>query len=151
MLQAVHLLMIAVHLKILLQLLMDVVLIVLQVRYHNIIIKSLIKIIVNFFTFIEISAQQCRPIVDFIGVFEVDQCKSQEVVNVTMCEGQCTSASVFSVESGNFVKQCSCCSATETEEKTVNLTCPDGSTVPYSYKIATKCSCGATTCGSAKP
>ena len=83
--------------------------------------------------------------------FEQDGCTSQEKINVTMCEGQCTSASVFSIESGSFVKQCSCCSAVETEEKTIDLVCPGGGTLAYTYKVATKCECGATTCGVGLP
>ncbi len=88
---------------------------------------------------------------DFVDEFERGGCKSREKVNVTMCEGQCTSASVYSAESGKFEKQCSCCSAMETEDRQVDLVCPDGSVEKYTYKIATKCACGATTCGVGLP
>jgi len=95
--------------------------------------------------------QNCRPVVDFVDEFEFGGCKSQGKVNVTMCEGQCTSASVFSVDTGKFEKQCSCCSTQTTEDRTVQLVCPDGSTKDYIYQVATSCACGATTCGAGLP
>jgi len=95
--------------------------------------------------------QNCRPVVDYVEEFELGGCKSQGKVNVTMCEGQCTSASVFSIDSGKFEKQCSCCSTVKTEDRTVDLVCPDGSKKEYVYKIATECKCGATTCGTGLP
>merc|ERR1712157_297479 len=61
-------------------------------------------------------------------------------------EGSCTSQSVFSFESGNFTKQCSCCSTQEVEDRTVDLVCPDGSTKTISYQTATSCGCASKKC-----
>jgi len=97
------------------------------------------------------TATGCRPVIDFVEQFEQDGCVSVGKVNVTMCEGQCTSSSVFSMDKGSFQKQCSCCSAVETEEKSVDLVCPDGSIKKYKYQVATQCKCGATTCGAGLP
>uniref|UniRef100_F6TIX8 CTCK domain-containing protein n=1 Tax=Ciona intestinalis TaxID=7719 RepID=F6TIX8_CIOIN len=91
---------------------------------------------------------KCRPVSDFFEEIEHDGCRSAEKVNVTMCEGQCTSASVFSSSTGGFEKQCSCCSTMKTEKRTVDLTCPDMSTKVYVYEVALECACHATACGS---
>uniref|UniRef100_H2Y887 von Willebrand factor n=1 Tax=Ciona savignyi TaxID=51511 RepID=H2Y887_CIOSA len=91
---------------------------------------------------------KCRPVSDFFEEMEHGGCKSAEKVNVTMCEGQCTSASVFSSEAGVFQKQCSCCSTIKTEKRTVDLVCPDLSTKVYVYEVALECACHATACGS---
>ncbi|XP_078495661.1 uncharacterized protein LOC445660 [Ciona intestinalis] len=91
---------------------------------------------------------KCRPVSDFFEEIEHDGCRSADKVNVTMCEGQCTSASVFSSSTGGFEKQCSCCSTMKTEKRTVDLTCPDMSTKVYVYEVALECACHATACGS---
>jgi hypothetical protein len=94
---------------------------------------------------------KCRPINDFFEEIEFDGCRSTERVNVTMCGGQCTSASVFSSALGRFQKQCSCCSAVKTEERKIDLTCPDDSIKTYTYEVATECSCHATSCDAGDP
>ncbi|XP_077966609.1 von Willebrand factor-like [Styela clava] len=88
----------------------------------------------------------CTPTVDFNEELEVDGCKSTEKVEMTMCHGSCTSGSIFSSEAGSFQKQCTCCTAINTETRTTNLTCPDGSTKSHTYQVATECACQSSQC-----
>jgi len=74
-------------------------------------------------------------------------CTSAGKVNVTMCEGACKSASIFSSEAGVFQKQCSCCSMVKSDKRSVDLQCPDGSTEVYVYEVALECECHSSACG----
>merc|ERR1712117_888831 len=77
---------------------------------------------------------------------EINGCVSDEVVEMTLCSGECTSASVFSEALNMYHKQCSCCTATATTTKTVNMTCPDGRKFTHDIVVATECSCMASKC-----
>lgn len=101
--------------------------------------------------FAEPTNEGCRPVHDFYEEIEHGGCRSASKVNITMCEGQCTSASVFSSEAGTFQKQCSCCSTVKTEKRTVDLLCPDSSTKVYEYEVALECQCHATACSADDP
>jgi len=76
----------------------------------------------------------------------IDECTSETAVEISICEGACVSSSMYSFESGNFTRICSCCHAQETEIKTVQLTCPDNSVKTVSYMSATHCGCRSRKC-----
>jgi len=76
----------------------------------------------------------------------IDECTSETAVEMSVCEGACVSSSVYSFESGNFTRTCSCCHAQETEIKMVQLTCPDNSVKTVSYMSATQCGCRSRKC-----
>jgi len=92
------------------------------------------------------AAKECQPMKTTYETVELDGCVAQEPLDIMTCEGSCTSQSVFSFESGNFTKQCSCCSTQEVEDRTVDLVCPDGSTKTISYQTATSCGCASKKC-----
>uniref|UniRef100_H2Y4W6 von Willebrand factor n=1 Tax=Ciona savignyi TaxID=51511 RepID=H2Y4W6_CIOSA len=88
----------------------------------------------------------CMPKQNAPEYLTLDGCTSVEQVCISTCEGSCVSKSIYSLESNNFTKACSCCSTSETEERTAEFSCPDGSTKTVTYKVATKCSCQASKC-----
>jgi len=92
------------------------------------------------------AAKECQPHKTTYDTVELDGCVAQEPLDIMTCEGSCTSQSVFSFESGNFTKQCSCCSTQEVEDRTVDLVCPDGSTKTITYQTATSCGCASKKC-----
>jgi hypothetical protein len=93
-----------------------------------------------------ITEEGCSVKVDYKDNIEIDGCVSDEVVEMTLCSGECTSASVFSEALNMYHKQCSCCTATATTTKTVNMTCPDGRKFAHDIVVATECSCMASKC-----
>ncbi|CAM9428192.1 unnamed protein product [Lampetra planeri] len=72
---------------------------------------------------------------------EANGCVSETPVNMTQCDGQCSSQSVYSAASNAYQKECSCCSALETVTLTATLLCPDGSRVLHAYEAVTRCAC----------
>jgi len=92
------------------------------------------------------ATKECQPQKTTYDTVELDGCVAQAPLDIMTCEGSCTSQSVFSFESGNFTKQCSCCSTMETEDRTVDLVCPDGSTKTITYQTATSCGCASKKC-----
>jgi len=88
----------------------------------------------------------CGVKIDYTDYIEVDGCVSDEQVDMTLCSGTCTSASVWSEAINSYHKQCSCCTATSTETKDVKMTCPDGRKYTHQLVVATQCSCMASKC-----
>ena len=88
----------------------------------------------------------CAIVAGVEDLLTVDGCVSEEKIAIDTCEGSCVSKSIYSIESNNFTKQCSCCSAIETEERTADLKCPDGSKKTVTYKVAMKCGCHSSKC-----
>ena len=88
----------------------------------------------------------CDVKIDYTDYVEVDGCVSDEQIDMTLCSGECTSASVWSDAVNSYHKQCSCCTATATVTKKVNMTCPDGSKKIHELVVATECSCMASKC-----
>merc|ERR1739838_857223 len=76
----------------------------------------------------------------------IDGCTSSGDVELSICEGACVSSSHYSFEAQNFTKICSCCHASTTELRTVDLTCPDQSIKTITYRSATECGCRSKKC-----
>ncbi|XP_066524932.1 mucin-2-like [Hoplias malabaricus] len=72
-----------------------------------------------------------------------NECQSENIVDLTHCEGDCTSYSKYSELSSS---SCSCCQAARTSNRTVNLKCLNGDTVPHIYIHVEECSCSQTKC-----
>ncbi|CAN7937256.1 unnamed protein product, partial [Ixodes hexagonus] len=70
---------------------------------------------------------------------------SESIQDLTECKGQCYSSTIFSPDTNNFVSSCRCCTMTKAVQKTVTLTCTDGSKIQKQYQNPTECGC--TTCG----
>ena len=81
-------------------------------------------------------------------VFTVEDCSSVQPINVTVCEGSCSSGTVLmeTFSSVGTEKSCSCCTGVEFETKNVELLCPGGFQVSHQMRRITKCQCNATQC-----
>ncbi|XP_066524931.1 mucin-2-like [Hoplias malabaricus] len=72
-----------------------------------------------------------------------NECQSENMVDLTHCAGDCTSYSKYSELSAS---SCSCCQAARTSNRTVNMKCLNGDTVPHTYFHVEECSCSQTKC-----
>ncbi|XP_058858203.1 mucin-2 isoform X1 [Acipenser ruthenus] len=73
-------------------------------------------------------------------------CHSNSAVELTSCGGSCGTYSMYSSESNSMMHSCTCCRETKTSEKTITLSCPDSTTVDYSYIYVEECGCQNTEC-----
>ncbi|XP_051978532.1 intestinal mucin-like protein [Xyrauchen texanus] len=85
---------------------------------------------------------QVKTVHDFILHKE---CQSERKIDLTFCEGDCSSSSMYS-ELG--VSICSCCQATRTSNRTVALGCVNGDKVTHTYVHVEQCGCSKTNCHS---
>ncbi|XP_075711180.1 mucin-19 [Rhinoderma darwinii] len=75
---------------------------------------------------------------DYIEIY----CSSY--VKMAKCSGECNEAILrYDTDMHKVVNDCYCCKDETTEERTVELTCDDGSTRSYTYNHITSCSCHA--------
>uniref|UniRef100_A0A3B4AGM8 CTCK domain-containing protein n=2 Tax=Periophthalmus magnuspinnatus TaxID=409849 RepID=A0A3B4AGM8_9GOBI len=79
-------------------------------------------------------------------VIEVNDCKSDQPVNMTYCFGQCGSSSKYSASANSMLQKCECCQVTSTTQRQVALKCSDGSRVDHTYTLATGCACSPSQC-----
>ncbi|KAM9149379.1 mucin-5AC-like [Pangshura tecta] len=73
-------------------------------------------------------------------------CNSSEPVELTYCEGNCDTSSIYSLEANVMQHKCKCCQEIKTSKRQVTLSCPDGSTTDYSYIHVEQCDCAGTEC-----
>lgn len=74
-------------------------------------------------------------------------CVSSVNVEITSCSGSCGTSSMYSAEANALVHSCSCCQEKSTQERKVELTCPDGKKIVQSYIYIESCSCQIIDCG----
>ncbi|KAJ1178579.1 hypothetical protein NDU88_003824 [Pleurodeles waltl] len=67
-------------------------------------------------------------------------------VEMSYCEGTCTSSSKFSSVKGRMEQICTCCQEVKTSRKMKQLACPDGSSIDHTYFTADACDCQSTAC-----
>ncbi|XP_051889549.1 mucin-2-like [Pristis pectinata] len=67
-------------------------------------------------------------------------------INMAKCQGSCPGKFEFDTVTNSMIKECSCCQATRTENRTVNLNCGNGDSVPYNYTYITACKCNSNNC-----
>ncbi|KAL8169986.1 UNVERIFIED_CONTAM: hypothetical protein K2H54_061204, partial [Gekko kuhli] len=65
---------------------------------------------------------------------------------LTYCEGNCSTSSKYSSEMNVMEHSCKCCQEVKTSKQHVALSCPDGSTVDYSYIQVEECDCLSSQC-----
>ncbi|RXM94017.1 Mucin-2 [Acipenser ruthenus] len=66
---------------------------------------------------------------------------------VKVSDTQLNSGSLrFSPETHYMMHSCTCCRETKTSEKKITLSCPDNTTVDYSYIYVEECGCQNTEC-----
>ncbi|XP_030058319.1 mucin-2 [Microcaecilia unicolor] len=67
-------------------------------------------------------------------------------VDLAFCEGVCNSSSKYSDVTSMMEKECTCCQELKISKREVQLTCPDGSSIGYSYIYVDECGCKGTVC-----
>ncbi|KAG5839956.1 hypothetical protein ANANG_G00210800 [Anguilla anguilla] len=77
---------------------------------------------------------------------EKNGCKTTEPVEVNSCEGNCATSSMYSVEANSMVHACSCCQEMSTSSKEVEMACPDGTKISYTYTYVETCGCKPLEC-----
>ncbi|XP_060543722.1 mucin-5B-like [Pantherophis guttatus] len=70
-----------------------------------------------------------------------NECVSPETVELTYCEGTCSSSSVYSQKEKAFQHKCNCCQEFKSHKKEVTLTCLNGTTIIYDYLYVDECKC----------
>ncbi|XP_050813146.1 mucin-5AC-like [Gopherus flavomarginatus] len=79
-------------------------------------------------------------------VIRHNECNSSVPVELTYCEGNCDTSSIYSLEANVMQHKCKCCQEVKTSKRQVTLSCPDGSTTDYSYIHVEQCDCAGTEC-----
>ncbi|XP_052092501.1 mucin-5AC-like [Mytilus californianus] len=88
-----------------------------------------------------------------VGFFTVTNsigitCKNTDPVQDLMeCSGYCSSHAQYTAIMQGFNNKCNCCQPTTTSDKTVKLTCTDGTTMNKTYKVPDTCGCQACSAG----
>lgn len=89
---------------------------------------------------------ECRRTVGLLNYIRVDDCQSEEKIELTYCEGKCGSKSVYSLEKHKVENECVCCSATGTVPMNVSLRCANGTQTHHQVLAVTGCDCMSHTC-----
>ncbi|XP_059391921.1 mucin-2-like [Carassius carassius] len=88
----------------------------------------------------QIKGCQVQTVLDYINH---NDCQSEKKMDLTFCGGDCASFSRYT-EPG--LSTCTCCQATRSSNRTVNLGCINGDIVPYMYIHVEECACRRTNC-----
>uniref|UniRef100_A0A3B4EJ56 von Willebrand factor n=1 Tax=Pygocentrus nattereri TaxID=42514 RepID=A0A3B4EJ56_PYGNA len=91
---------------------------------------------------------ECRRMVGLLNYVKIDDCQSEEKLELSYCEGQCRSKSVYSLEKNRVENQCVCCAAKGTLPLSVSLRCANGTHIPHQVLTVTGCDCQAHACPS---
>lgn len=89
---------------------------------------------------------ECRRTVGTLNYIRVDDCQSEQQIELHYCEGKCHSKSMFSLESSAVEQECVCCAAMETEPLSVPLRCSNGTLTQHSVLSVTRCDCHTQHC-----
>ncbi|XP_077177562.1 mucin-5AC [Paroedura picta] len=73
-------------------------------------------------------------------------CVASSPIPLTYCEGNCSTSSIYSAESNSMQHTCKCCQEVKTSKQHVDLRCPDGSIVDYTYIQVEECDCLSNQC-----
>ncbi|XP_066540767.1 von Willebrand factor [Hoplias malabaricus] len=92
------------------------------------------------------SEPECKRMLGLLDYIKVDDCQSEEKMELSYCEGQCSSKSVYSLEKDRVESQCVCCSATGTLPLSVSLRCPNGTHTTHKVLTVTGCDCQSHAC-----
>ncbi|XP_056095227.1 mucin-2-like [Rhinichthys klamathensis goyatoka] len=88
----------------------------------------------------QVKGCKVKTVSDYINHMD---CQSEKKMDLTFCSGDCNS---FSRYTAPGLSSCSCCQATRSSNRTVNLGCVNGDIVAHSYIHVEECSCSRTNC-----
>ncbi|XP_056307734.1 mucin-2-like [Danio aesculapii] len=88
----------------------------------------------------QIKGCQVQSIRDFI---KHNDCQSEKKMDLAFCGGDCNS---FSRYANPGLSSCSCCQATRSSNRTVDLACVNGDIINHTYIHVEECSCSRTKC-----
>uniref|UniRef100_A0A669EW38 CTCK domain-containing protein n=2 Tax=Oreochromis TaxID=8139 RepID=A0A669EW38_ORENI len=76
----------------------------------------------------------------------VNGCQSAQEVDMPYCEGSCNTYTMYSEAAAVMEHSCSCCKEINFSNRTADLVCLNGDTVPYTYMYVEQCGCTKTDC-----
>ncbi|XP_005952623.1 intestinal mucin-like protein [Haplochromis burtoni] len=77
-------------------------------------------------------------------------CQSSQEVDMPYCEGSCNTYTMYSEAAAAMEHSCSCCKEINFSNRTIDLVCLNGDTVPYTYMYVEQCGCTKTDCTTAR-
>ncbi|XP_049330375.1 mucin-5B-like isoform X2 [Astyanax mexicanus] len=77
-------------------------------------------------------------------------CSSVHPVDITSCAGSCDTSSIYSMVANSMMHKCSCCQEMRTSSKEVQMNCPGGHQITYTYTYVEECGCHVTECNDHK-
>ncbi|KAM6936930.1 von Willebrand factor [Xenentodon cancila] len=84
---------------------------------------------------------ECRRTVGRLDYIRVDDCQSEQQIELRYCEGKCRSKSMYSLQSAAVEQDCVCCAAVETEPLDVPVLCSNGTRSHHTVLSVTACDC----------
>ncbi|XP_061630178.1 von Willebrand factor isoform X1 [Phyllopteryx taeniolatus] len=89
---------------------------------------------------------ECRSTVGTLNYVKVDNCQSEQQIELHYCEGKCRSKSMYSLQRAAVEQECVCCVATETEPVSVPVLCANGTRGYHTVLSVTACNCQSKQC-----
>eukprot|EP00066_Takifugu_rubripes_P015898 XP_011605164.1 PREDICTED: von Willebrand factor isoform X1 [Takifugu rubripes] len=89
---------------------------------------------------------ECKTTVGTLNYIKVDDCQSEQQIELHYCEGKCPSKSIYSLEKAAVEQQCVCCSAVKTEPLSVPILCTNGTRGHHTVLSVTACDCLSRQC-----
>uniref|UniRef100_A0A3Q4B0E0 von Willebrand factor n=1 Tax=Mola mola TaxID=94237 RepID=A0A3Q4B0E0_MOLML len=84
---------------------------------------------------------ECRRTAGILNYIRVDDCQSDQHIELHYCEGKCHSKSVYSLERAAVEQECVCCSAVGTEPLSIPVLCANGTRSHHTVLSVTACNC----------
>ncbi|XP_019745937.1 von Willebrand factor isoform X2 [Hippocampus comes] len=89
---------------------------------------------------------ECRRTAGTLNYVRVDDCQSEQQIELHYCEGKCRSKSMYSLQTAAVEQECVCCVATETEPVSVPVLCANGTRGHHTILSVTACNCQSKHC-----
>ncbi|XP_053283367.1 von Willebrand factor isoform X1 [Pleuronectes platessa] len=84
---------------------------------------------------------ECRRTVGTLNFIKVDDCQSEQQIELHYCEGKCRSKAMYSLERAAVEQECVCCAAVETEPLRVPVLCANNTRSHHTVLSVTACDC----------
>ncbi|MEQ2160965.1 hypothetical protein GOODEAATRI_004842, partial [Goodea atripinnis] len=89
---------------------------------------------------------ECRRTAGTLNYIKVDDCQSEQQIELHYCEGNCRSKSMYSLQSAAVEQDCVCCAAVKTEPLSVPVLCANGTRSHHTVQSVTTCDCVSKHC-----